>query len=177
MVRLAGDIQVIGTVAFTRITSRSSGPLVVGRVSRGWPRASAIGVGAARSWREIESAEVGEARAALIAAKARYFAAEANLRRESELADKRISSARERELAAGAMGRPSRPACAPPTSACAPSACRPPTSTRSSSATIGGRRADPGAHRRHGHRAEVTLGQAVERATDAFKIADPRRCG
>jgi cobalt-zinc-cadmium efflux system membrane fusion protein len=49
---------------------------------------------------EIESAELGQAQAALIAARAHAAAATTNEKREKELAEARISSSREAELAA-----------------------------------------------------------------------------
>ena len=49
---------------------------------------------------EIESAELGAAQAALISARAHHFAALANERREKELANAKISSNREAEVAA-----------------------------------------------------------------------------
>lgn len=170
MVRLARDIQVIGTVAPDQDHFALVGPLVSGRVAR-----LAAGVGdrlrRGQIIGEIESAEVGEARAALIAAKARYIAAEANLRRETDLAQRRISSSRERELAqaqwagdkAGVRAAAER------------------------LRAIGLSNADIDAidHRDLGGRVPmrspidgtvidrtITLGQAIERATDAFKIAD-----
>jgi cobalt-zinc-cadmium efflux system membrane fusion protein len=98
MVRLAGDIQVVGNVSFDADHFAVVGPLVAGRMTR-----LVVGVGAkvarGQIMAEIESADVGEARGALISARARCAAAEANVRRERELADKRISSAREREVA------------------------------------------------------------------------------
>jgi len=110
-------------------------------------------------------------RAALIGATARLHAADANLRRERELAEKKISSAREREMAeaqwaterAGLRGAEQR------------------------LRAIGLSNADLRAieERDDGGRVPiraplsgtiierlVTLGQAVERATDTFKIAD-----
>lgn len=170
MVRLARDIQVIGTVAPDQDHFALVGPLVSGRVAR-------LNAGVGDQLRrgqiigEIESAEVGEARAALIAAKARYAAAETNLRRETDLAQRRISSSRERELAqaqwvtdkAGVRAAAER------------------------LRAIGLSNADIDAidHRDLGGRVPmrspiegtviertITLGQAIERATDAFKIAD-----
>jgi cobalt-zinc-cadmium efflux system membrane fusion protein len=170
MVRLARDIQVLGTVAPDQDHFALVGPLVSGRVAR-----LAAGVGdrlrRGQILGEIESAEVGEARAALIAAKARYTAAEANLRRETDLAERRISSSRERELAqaqwagdkAGVRAAAER------------------------LRAIGLSNADIEVidHRDLGGRVPmrspidgtviertITLGQAIERATDAFKIAD-----
>lgn len=98
MGRLAGDIQVIGNVSYDADHFAIVGPLVAGRITR-----LNVGVGSAvtrgQIMGEIESVEVGEARGAFISAKARLAAAEANLRRERELAEKRISSSREREIA------------------------------------------------------------------------------
>ena len=48
---------------------------------------------------EIESSEVGQARAEFVSAQARYAAADSNLKRETDLAEKKISSSREREVA------------------------------------------------------------------------------
>jgi len=170
LVRLARDIQVIGTVAPDQDHFAVVGPLVSGRVAK-------LNAGVGDRLRrgqiigEIESAEVGEARAALISAKARYAAAETNLRRETDLAERRISSSRERELAqaqwvtdkAGVRAAAER------------------------LRAIGLSEADIEAidHKDLGGRVPVrspidgtviertiTLGQAVERATDAFKIAD-----
>jgi cobalt-zinc-cadmium efflux system membrane fusion protein len=120
---------------------------------------------------EIESAEVGQARADFIAARARAAASEVNLRRESELAERHISSSRERELAEA--------------QAVAERAALRAASERLRA--IGLTSADIAAveKRDQGGRVSmrapidgvvlkrpVTLGQAVERATDAFEIAD-----
>src|SRR6185295_18965670 len=48
---------------------------------------------------ELESAEVGQAQAAYLTARATSSAAQTNLKRERELAERHVSSARERELA------------------------------------------------------------------------------
>ena len=170
LVRLARDIQVIGTVAPDQDHFAVVGPLVSGRVAK-------LNAGVGDRLRrgqiiaEIESAEVGEARAALISARARYAAAETNLRRETDLAERRISSSRERELAqaqwvtdkAGVRAAAER--------------------LRAIGLTnddiegidkkdLGGR--VPMRSPIEGTVIErtITLGQAVERATDAFKIAD-----
>ena len=98
MERLAGNIHVIGNVSYDADHFAIVGPLVSGRITR-----LAAGVGSTvtrgQIMGEIESVEVGEARGAYISAKARLAAAEANLRRERELAEKHISSSREREIA------------------------------------------------------------------------------
>lgn len=175
LARIAGDIQVVGTVAFHEDHYAVVGPLVAGRISR-----LAAGVGdqihRGQILAEIESAEVGQARAELVAAKARYSAADANLHRESELADKRISSERERELAhaqwvteqAGVRAATMRLRAIGLSAADIEggvdsgdlAAGRVPIR-----APIGGTVIER----------KVTLGQAVERATDAFEIADTSR--
>jgi len=167
---LAGDIHVIGNVSFSADHVAIVGPLVGGRIAR---LNAGIGAHVERGQiiAEVESADVGDARAALIGASARLAAADANLRRERELADKQISSVREREVAEAqsATERASMRA------------------AEQRLRAIGLTTADIKAvdERDDGGRVPirapisgtvierlVTLGQAVERATDAFKIAD-----
>ena len=170
MVRLARDIQVIGTISPDQDHFAVVGPLVSGRVAR-----LNAGVGdkvrRGQSIAEIESAEVGEARAGLIAAKARHVAAETNLRRETDLADRKISSSRERELAqaqwvidkAGVRAAAERLRAIGLSNADIEAIDR---------QDLGGR--VPMRSPIDGVVIEraVTLGQAIERATDGFKIAD-----
>src|SRR5262249_36641179 len=77
LAKLAGDIQVVGTVAFHEDHFAVVGPLVPGRISR-----VSAGVGdkvkRGQVIAEIESSEVGQARAELVSAKARFTAADAN---------------------------------------------------------------------------------------------------
>jgi cobalt-zinc-cadmium efflux system membrane fusion protein len=146
------------------------GPLVAGRVSR---LIAGVGDRVKRGEviAEIESAEVGQVRADLLAAKARLAAAEANLRRESELADKKISSERERELAQ-AQWTTERAGVRAAT-------------LRLRAIGLGQNDVDEIPREGRGGgvpmrapiggtiiERKVTLGQAVERATDAFTIAD-----
>lgn len=170
---LAGDINVIGNVSFSADHVAIVGPLVSGRIAR-----LTAGIGArverGQVMAEVESADVGDARAALIAARARLSAADANLRRERELADKQISSVREREQAEAQ-------------SATERAGMR---AAEQRLRAIGLSTADINAveQRDDGGRVPiraplsgtvierlVTLGEAVERATDAFKIADLSR--
>ncbi len=168
--KIAGDIQVVGTVAFHEDHYAVVGPLVAGRISR-----LLAGVGdvvrRGQVIAELESAEVGQARADLIAAQARYVAADANLRRENDLAEKKISSSRERELAqaqwateqAGVRAATMRLRAIGLSAADIDDLGRPDLGggVRIRS-PLGGTIIER----------KVTLGQAVERATDAFKIAD-----
>ncbi len=95
---LAGDIQVVGSVATAEDHFAVVGPSVSGRVVR-----LHAGVGdpvkKGQILAEVESVEAGQARGDYIAAKAAFAAAEANAVREKELAERQISSNREREVA------------------------------------------------------------------------------
>ncbi|HVZ72352.1 MAG TPA: efflux RND transporter periplasmic adaptor subunit [Polyangia bacterium] len=173
LVKLAGDIQVVGTVSYDQDHLALVGPLVSGRVAR-----LVVGVGdrvrRGQILAEIESAEVGQARADLIAARARAAAAELNLHRESELAERRISSTREKEVAE-AQWITERAAVRAATERLRALGLQPQDLTaieKGEGGDLGGRlpmRAPiDGLVLERG----VTLGQAVERATDAFKIAD-----
>lgn len=168
--RLAGDIQLVGTVTFHEDHYAQVGPLVGGRVSR---LVAGVGDRVKRGQiiAELESAEVGQARAELVASRARLAAAQANLRRETDLADRHISSERERELAQAQAS----------------------TEQANVRAAVMRLRAiglsqsdiEQAEHHDLGGlvpmrapidgtviERKVTLGQAVERATDAFTIAD-----
>jgi cobalt-zinc-cadmium efflux system membrane fusion protein len=173
-VKLARDVEVVGSVGYDANHFAQVGPLIAGRMVS---LRAGIGdrVKAGQVLAELESAEVGQAQAAYLSARAKSMAAQANLRRERELAERRVSSEREKELAEaqaateqaelqaatqrlralglrqedirvleGSGGRPGR---VPLTS--------------SIDGTVLTR--------------EVSLGQAVQPATDAFKVADLSR--
>lgn len=95
---LSRKVQVVGSVAYDQDHYAIVGPLVPGRVVD--LRAS-LGsqVRAGQVLAEVESPAVSQARATYLTARAHATAAAANLRRENELAEQRISSAREREVA------------------------------------------------------------------------------
>jgi cobalt-zinc-cadmium efflux system membrane fusion protein len=170
LVRLAGDIQVVGTVSYDQDHLALVGPLVAGRVSR-----LLVGVGdhvrRGQALAEIESADVGQARADLIAARARASAAELNLRRESDLAERRISSAREKELAQ-AQWITETAATRAATERLRALGLSAQDLASTEKAELGGRLAMRAPIDGVVLERTVTLGQAVERATDAFKIAD-----
>ena len=170
LAKLAGDIQVVGTVAFHEDHFAVVGPLVPGRISR-----VTAGVGdkvkRGQVIAEIESSDVGQARAELVSANARFAAADANLKRETDLAEKKISSSRERELAhaqwvteqAGVRAAVMRLRAIGLTANDIDEAAKHDLGGRvQMRAPISGTVIER----------KVTLGQAVERATDAFKIAD-----
>lgn len=95
---LAADLPLVGSVAYDQSRYAIVGPLVAGRVVT---LRAGLGdvVKKGQLLAEIESAEVGQAQAAWLSATARANAAEANARRERELAAQRVSSAREEEVA------------------------------------------------------------------------------
>jgi membrane fusion protein, heavy metal efflux system len=170
LIKLGGDVQVVGTVTFHEDHFAVVGPLVAGRVSK---LVAGVGDHVKRGQiiAEIESSDVGQARADLLSAKARFVAADANLKRETDLSEKKISSVRERELAhaqwvteqAGVKAANMRLRAI---------GLSPADIEASDKQESGGR-----VHMRAPITGtvierKVTLGQAVERATDAFKIAD-----
>ena len=170
-----------GSRATSRSSARSRPTRITSRWSARWSRA------ASRAWRagvgdqlrrgqilgEIESAEVGRgARGADRGAKRalhRRRGQPAPRDRPGRAAHLVVARAR---AGAGAVGRRQGRRARGAPSACARSACRTPTSTRSITATSAG--ACRCARRSTARCIErtITLGQAVERATDAFKIAD-----
>ncbi len=169
--RLASDVEIVGSVTYDPNHHAVVGPLVPGRVAR--LRANpGDTVKAGQVLAEIESAEVGAAEAEYISAAARADAAELNAKRERELAQQRISSARDREMAEA--------------DATAISAQRRAAEERLRA--LGMRDAEIEALRKgkaSGGRLplrapiagtvvtrNVTLGQAVERATDAFELIE-----
>jgi cobalt-zinc-cadmium efflux system membrane fusion protein len=170
MMRLGGDVQVVGAVAFHEDRLAVVGPLVAGRIAR-----LLVGVGdkvrQGQLLAEIESSEVGQARADLVAAQARYAAADANLRRESDLADKKISSSRERELA-HAQWVTERAGVRAATMRLRAIGFSPKDIDELETHDPGGRLPIRAPIAGTVIQRLVTLGQAVERATDAFRIAD-----
>src|SRR6266508_1773858 len=95
---MAGDLELVGSVAYDQDHFAVVGPLIDGRVSK---LRAAVGdkVAAGQVLAEIESADVGQAQAAFLSAAARAQAADANAVRERDLAAQRVSSTREREAA------------------------------------------------------------------------------
>jgi len=168
--RLAADLQIVGSVSYDQDHYAVVGPLVPGRIT-----ALQAGLGdrvrAGQILAEVESAEVGQAQAAFRSASARAGTANANARRERELAEQHISSAREREVAeAQAVSE----------SAEMQAAVERLRSFGLSKSDIDAFKVGGGGGRIP-LRAPIagtivsrtiTLGQAVERATDAFKIID-----
>lgn len=96
--KLARDVEVVGSVSYDGNQFARVGPLIAGRIA-----SVRVGLGdkvqTGQVLAELDSAEVGQAAAAYLTAQAAAAAAQANLRRERELADRKVSSERERELA------------------------------------------------------------------------------
>lgn len=170
-VHLARDVEVVGSVGYDADRFATIGPLIAGRIA-----SVRAGIGdkirAGQVLAELESAEVGQARAAYLTARATSLAAQANLRRERELAEQKVSSARERELAEAHAATESA------NLAAATQRLR----------ALGLRAADITQLQQNEQRAghvplvspivgvvltrSITLGQSVQPATDAFTVAD-----
>lgn len=170
-VKLARDVEVVGSVGYDADHFAQVGPLIAGRIVT-----LRVGVGdkiqAGQTLAELESAEVGQAEAAYLTARATSIAAQANLRRERELAASHVSAARDREVAeAQAASEQAQLAAA-----------------IQRLRTLGLRPEDIRELEHSGGRPgrvpllspidgtvvtrEVSLGQAVQPATDAFKVAN-----
>lgn len=99
--RLSPVVSVTGTVAFDPELVAAVGSRIEGRVRR-IAKFPGDEVNAGEVIAELESADLGNAQAAVLAARAHADAAMANEKREVELADARVSSQRDAELARAA---------------------------------------------------------------------------
>lgn len=97
-VPLSPVIEVTGTVTFDTRKFAAVGARIPGRVRRVF-KVMGDFVKPQDALAEIESAELGNAEAQVLAARAKETAAEANMKRERRLADAKISPEREAELA------------------------------------------------------------------------------
>lgn len=172
--KLSADLQLVGSVSADQNAFAIVGPLVAGRVVK--LRAS-LGdvVRPGQVLAEIESAEVGQAQARYLSARARLGAAEANLRRERDLSAQKISSQREREVAEAQATSEAAELRAAVERMKAFGLTDADVRALAEGGGTGGRvplRAPIGGTIVW---RQLTLGQAVERATDAFKIMDLRR--
>lgn len=171
---VAGDIHVVGSVSSAEDHFAVVGPSVSGRVIR-----LHVGVGdqvrKGQIMGEIESVEAGHARGEYIAAKAGWAATEVNFLREKDLAERQISSYREREVAdAQAVSQKAKMRAALAHLHAIGFDAKEVRSLEQEGregaliplrASITGRVI----------KRSVTLGQSVERSTDAFTIADLSR--
>jgi membrane fusion protein, heavy metal efflux system len=172
--RLSPDVDVVGSVAASDDHMAIIGPLVNGRIAT---LNAGIGdeVKKGQILGFIESAEVGEAQAQFLTAKAQAHAANANLARETDLVERRISSARDHEIAVARAATDKAMLKAATELLHAIGFSEQDVAALDKQGYLGGRvpmRASIGGTviKRF-----VTLGQAVERATDAFRIADMKR--
>jgi cobalt-zinc-cadmium efflux system membrane fusion protein len=171
-VKLAPDLQIVGSVAFDEDHYAIVGPLVGGRVVR---LAAGLGDAVKRGQvlAEVESAEVGQAQAAYLAARAKARAAEANATRERDLAQQRISSVRDRELAeAQAVSENAELKAATERLRAFGLNETDLRTLESDNGGTGGRVPLRAPIAGTVVMRAVTLGQAVERATDAYKLVD-----
>jgi len=95
---LSPIVNVTGTVGFDPERVAAVGARIAGRVRR-VHRFPGDRVKAGETLCELESAELGQAQAAVLSARAHAEAASANDRREAQLADAHVSSQRDAELA------------------------------------------------------------------------------
>ena len=167
--RLARDVEVVGSVGFADDHYAEVGPLIAGRVVSIDVRVGDQ-IKKGQILAELESAEVGQAQATYLTARAVSLAAQTNLRRERELAERKVSSERERELAEAAAITEQAQL----------------TAATQRLRALGLRQSDISqiSDARAGRvslispidgtviRREVSLGQAVQPASDAFKVAD-----
>ncbi len=169
--KLSPDVQVVGSVSVDQDHYAVVGPLVDGRVVK-----LRAGVGdVVRSGQvlaEIESAEVGQAQASYLSARARVGAAEANLGREQELAAQRISSMREKEVAEAQAVSERAEVKAATQRLRAFGLSDVEIRALDGGATTGGRVSLRAPVAGTVTERTVTLGQAVKQADDAFKIVD-----
>lgn len=166
---LQARLELVGSVAYDPDHVATVGPLVAGRLAELMAK-SGTAVRRGQLLAELESPEAGQAMAQYITAVAREHAACAQLAREQELARKHISSARDLEVAeaTGTQARAERHAAEELLQALGldpqarQSARRGRVPLRSPIDGVVVQRF-------------VTLGQAVERGTDAFFVADLSR--
>jgi len=167
--KLAADLLVVGSVTFDEDHYALVGPLVSGRIAK-----LRVGVGdqvkQGQTLGEIESSEVGQAQAAFLSARARAGSANANLARERDLAAQRISSERDREVAEAQAVSETAELRAATERLRALGLDNSEIQALNRGDSIGGRVALRAPISGTVVARSVTLGQSVERSTDAFKI-------
>jgi cobalt-zinc-cadmium efflux system membrane fusion protein len=172
--RLAMDLQVVGSVTYDEDRFAVVGPLTSGRIVR-----LRAGVGntvkAGQILAEIESAEIGQAQAAFLSSTARAAAAQANLRRERRLAEQHISSEREKEMAEAQAASEAAELKAASERLLAFGLGERDLEGLARSGGTGGRVPLRAPISGTIQARLITLGQAVERGTDAFQIVDLSR--
>ncbi|MEP7050137.1 MAG: efflux RND transporter periplasmic adaptor subunit [Pseudomonadota bacterium] len=158
-------INVTGTVAFDPERVAAIGSRIAGRISR-LHRIEGDDVKAGDLLAEIESADLGQAQATVIAARAHAEAATANEKRETELAEAKISAYREAEVAkAQAVSMRAELAAAEQRVRALGGTTDGPTGVLRLTTPISGRVIER----------NVTRGQSVEATLTAFRVADLNR--
>ncbi|HEY5373865.1 MAG TPA: efflux RND transporter periplasmic adaptor subunit [Polyangiaceae bacterium] len=158
-------LSVTGTVAFDPERLAAVGSRIAGRVSR-LNKIEGDDVKVGDLLAEIESADLGQAQAAVIAARAHAEAATANEKREAELAEAKISADREAELArAQAVSARADLAAAEQRVRALGGSSDGPTGILRLTTPIAGRVIER----------NVTRGQSVEATLTAFRVADLSR--
>jgi membrane fusion protein, heavy metal efflux system len=97
-------VRVVGTVAFNPSYVAALGTRLRGTVRRTF-KYEGDHVAAGEALAEVESAELGEAQAGIAQAEAALQAADAHARREQDLLDKGLTTARESEVASSELAR------------------------------------------------------------------------
>jgi cobalt-zinc-cadmium efflux system membrane fusion protein len=158
-------VSVTGTVTFDPERMAAVGSRIAGRVSRLY-KIEGDELKAGDLLAEIESADLGQAQAAVIASRAHAEAATANEKREAELAEAKISADREAELArAQAVSARADLAAAEQRVRALGGTSDGPTGVLRLTTPIAGRVIER----------NVTRGQSVEATLTAFRVADLSR--
>ena len=168
---LGRELDAVGTAGYDGDRYAIVGPLVHGRVAALRARPG-MPVRAGQVLAEIESAEVGQAQAAYLSAAARRSSSQANLRRETELADRKVSSGRERELAQAQAASDDAELLAARQRLLALGLSGAEIAALASGSARAGRVVLRAPIAGTVVSRSIALGQAVEAATDAFHIAD-----
>jgi cobalt-zinc-cadmium efflux system membrane fusion protein len=166
---LARDLMLVGSVAFDADHYAIVGPLIAGRIVA-LRAGSGDAIKRGQILAELESPEVGAAQAAYLEARAKLGAAQSNARREKDLATQHVSSDREREVAE-AQAASEEAALNAARQRLESLGFRAPDIAKMSGAA-GGRVAIRAPLDGVVISREVTLGQAVQAATDAFRVAN-----
>lgn len=172
--RLARDVELVGSVGYAADHFAEVGPLIPGRIVT-----LRVGIGdkvsAGQVLAELESAEVGQAEAAYLTARAVSSAAQINLRRERELVERHVSAVRDRELAE-AQAATEQANLAAATQRLRTLGLRP-EDIREVERGVARPGRVPLVSPISGTvlRRDVSLGQAVQPATDAFEVANLSR--
>jgi cobalt-zinc-cadmium efflux system membrane fusion protein len=166
---LARDLSLVGSVAFDADHYAVVGPLIPGRIVA-LRAGSGDPVRRGQILAELESPDIGAAQAAFLEAKAKLAAAQSNARRERDLATQRVSSDREREVAEAQAA--SEQAALDAARQRLESLGFKAGDIANMGGSAGGRVAIRAPIDGVVIAREVTLGQAVQAATDAFKVAN-----